>query len=63
MTSALVYPWRAYVAVLFTLQGVGSRVLKRQGWEEGQGVGGSRVGISEALENEGQNPRDKTGFG
>ncbi len=38
-------------------------MLERQGWEEGQGVGGSRTGIAEALSGDGQNPRDKTGFG
>ena len=37
--------------------------MEKQGWREGKGLGGSRSGIAEALDNEGQNPRDRSGFG
>lgn len=37
--------------------------MEQQGWKDGDGLGNSRVGISEALENEGQHPHCKRGFG
>lgn len=37
--------------------------MEKQGWKDGEGLGSSQVGISEALENEGQHPRCKRGFG
>lgn len=37
--------------------------MEKQGWKEGEGLGQSTVGISEALENEGQKPFDRKGFG
>ncbi|KAM3615004.1 uncharacterized protein V6R79_022044 [Siganus canaliculatus] len=44
-------------------KGFGRRVMEKQGWKDGEGLGNSQVGISEALENEGQHPRCKRGFG
>lgn len=44
-------------------KGFGRRVMEQQGWKDGDGLGHSQVGISEALENEGQNPHCKRGFG
>ncbi|KAJ7985667.1 hypothetical protein DPEC_G00354440 [Dallia pectoralis] len=44
-------------------KGVGRRVMEKQGWKEGQGLGNSQAGIPEALENEGQHPKCKRGFG
>ncbi|XP_026139174.1 G patch domain-containing protein 3 [Carassius auratus] len=44
-------------------KGVGRRVMEKQGWREGEGLGNSRRGMSEALENEGQHPNCKRGFG
>ena len=44
-------------------RGFGRRILVEQGWTEGQGLGSSVQGIADALDNEGQNPRDRTGFG
>nr|XP_055067572.1 G patch domain-containing protein 3 [Misgurnus anguillicaudatus] len=44
-------------------KGVGRRVMEKQGWREGEGLGSSRPGMSEALENEGQHPNCKRGFG
>lgn len=44
-------------------KGVGRRVLERHGWMEGKGLGARGLGIPEALENEGQNPKCKRGFG
>ena len=55
-----------YVKYMYTIhyfQGIGRRLLERQGWQDGAGLGSSVKGISEALENDGQGPRDRTGFG
>ena len=37
--------------------------MESQGWREGDGLGRNNEGLSEALENDGQHPIDKTGFG
>lgn len=47
----------------FSDQGFGRRVMEKQGWREGEGLGNSQIGISEALENDGQHPNCKRGFG
>ena len=39
------------------------KVMKKYGWKEGTGLGRSIEGITEALPNEGQHPRDKRGIG
>ncbi|XP_017293660.1 G patch domain-containing protein 3 [Kryptolebias marmoratus] len=44
-------------------KGFGRRIMEKQGWRDGDGLGNSQVGISEALENEGQHPHCKRGFG
>lgn len=44
-------------------KGFGRRLMEKQGWKDGEGLGSSQPGISEALENEGQNPNCKRGFG
>ncbi|XP_018541901.1 G patch domain-containing protein 3 [Lates calcarifer] len=44
-------------------KGVGRRVMEKQGWKDGEGLGSSQPGIPEALENEGQHPNCKRGFG
>lgn len=44
-------------------KGFGRRVMEKQGWKDGEGLGGSQTGIPEALENEGQHPNCKRGFG
>lgn len=44
-------------------KGVGRKILEKQGWQDGQGLGSTIKGIAEALENDGQNPRDRKGFG
>ncbi|XP_068995944.1 G patch domain-containing protein 3 [Embiotoca jacksoni] len=44
-------------------KGVGRRVMEKQGWKDGQSLGSSQIGIPEALENEGQHPKCKRGFG
>uniref|UniRef100_A0A8C2D513 G patch domain containing 3 n=1 Tax=Cyprinus carpio TaxID=7962 RepID=A0A8C2D513_CYPCA len=44
-------------------KGVGRRVMEKQGWREGEGLGNSQRGISEALESEGQHPNCRRGFG
>lgn len=44
-------------------KGVGRKILEGQGWTEGQGLGSTIAGIKDALDNEGQNPRDRRGFG
>ncbi|XP_056142162.1 G patch domain-containing protein 3 [Lampris incognitus] len=44
-------------------KGIGRRVMEKQGWKDGEGLGNSQLGIPEALENEGQHPNCKRGFG
>ncbi|XP_070823185.1 G patch domain-containing protein 3 [Chaetodon trifascialis] len=44
-------------------KGFGRRVMEKQGWKDGEGLGHSQIGIPEALENEGQHPNCKRGFG
>ncbi|XP_075709562.1 G patch domain-containing protein 3 [Rhinoderma darwinii] len=44
-------------------KGVGRKVMERQGWTDGTGLGSSGAGIPEALENEGQHPKCKYGLG
>ncbi|XP_033747313.1 LOW QUALITY PROTEIN: G patch domain-containing protein 3-like [Pecten maximus] len=44
-------------------KGFGRKILTQQGWSEGEGLGSTVIGISEALESEGQGPKDKAGFG
>uniref|UniRef100_A0A8C1HC68 G patch domain containing 3 n=2 Tax=Cyprinus carpio TaxID=7962 RepID=A0A8C1HC68_CYPCA len=44
-------------------KGVGRRVMEKQGWRDGEGLGNSQRGISEALESEGQHPNCRRGFG
>lgn len=47
----------------FTLQGIGRKVMERQGWAEGQGLGSRCSGVPEALDGDGQHPRCKRGLG
>lgn len=47
----------------FPLQGIGRKVLERQGWAEGQGLGSQCSGVPDALDNDGQHPRCKRGLG
>lgn len=42
---------------------IGSRILKRHGWSEGDGVGSSKQGIKEPVILQGQLPRKKVGLG
>ncbi|XP_022693282.1 G patch domain-containing protein 3-like [Varroa jacobsoni] len=44
-------------------RGFGRRMLERQGWSDGRGVGKSKEGPSEPIESEGQHPRDRSGLG
>lgn len=59
----IISPLEAGFKCHFLFQGFGRRVMEQQGWKDGDGLGHSRVGISEALENEGQHPHCKRGFG
>lgn len=43
-------------------KGVGSRILKQQGWRRGQPIG-RRAGLLEPLEAEGNDPGDRRGIG
>ena len=43
--------------------GFGSRILKRHGWNQGDGVGSSKQGIKEPINLQGQLPRKKIGLG
>ncbi|XP_036931829.1 G patch domain-containing protein 3 [Acanthopagrus latus] len=44
-------------------KGFGRRVMEKQGWKDGEGLGNSQIGIPDALESEGQHPNCKRGFG
>lgn len=44
-------------------KGIGRKVMERQGWAEGQGLGSRCSGMPEALDNDGQHPRCKRGLG
>ncbi|XP_049439690.1 G patch domain-containing protein 3 [Epinephelus fuscoguttatus] len=44
-------------------KGFGRRLMERQGWKDGEGLGHSQIGIPDALENDGQHPNCKRGFG
>ncbi|XP_056448864.1 G patch domain-containing protein 3 [Gadus chalcogrammus] len=44
-------------------KGFGRRVMEKQGWKDGEGLGTSRPGIPDALESDGQHPNCKRGFG
>ncbi|XP_056115442.1 G patch domain-containing protein 3 isoform X2 [Rhinichthys klamathensis goyatoka] len=44
-------------------KGFGRRVMEKQGWKDGESLGSSQVGITDALESEGQHPNCKRGFG
>ena len=41
----------------------GSRILKKQGWKQGSGVGSSREGIREPISGSGHKPYERTGLG
>ncbi|XP_012606114.2 G patch domain-containing protein 3 isoform X1 [Microcebus murinus] len=44
-------------------KGIGRKVMERQGWAEGQGLGSRCSGVPEALDGDGQHPRCKYGLG
>ncbi|KAK8759333.1 hypothetical protein V5799_003030 [Amblyomma americanum] len=44
-------------------KGFGSRILKEQGWSEGEGVGRTKEGIAVPIDDAGQHPWDRSGFG
>lgn len=44
-------------------KGIGRKLLESQGWQEGQGLGRNKMGISEALTGKGQKPYNKRGLG
>jgi len=43
-------------------RGFGRRIMERQGWRDGQGLGGSKMGMAEALHNDGQTNRAGLGY-
>lgn len=44
-------------------RGIGRRLMEAQGWQDGQGLGRGSAGLPYALDNDGQHPHDKKGFG
>ncbi|XP_013379646.1 G patch domain-containing protein 3 [Lingula anatina] len=44
-------------------KGIGRTILERQGWTDGQGLGSTIRGMADALDNDGQHPKDKKGLG
>ena len=43
--------------------GFGRRLMESQGWTDGLGLGRKADGVPYALDNDGQHPLDKKGFG
>ncbi|KAH6932044.1 hypothetical protein HPB50_002596 [Hyalomma asiaticum] len=54
---------KASNALRSCLVGFGSRILKQQGWSEGEGVGRAKEGIATPIDDAGQHPWDRSGFG
>lgn len=44
-------------------RGIGRRLMERQGWKDGSGLGRSQKGISIPIESEGQKPKERKGLG
>ncbi|XP_064460164.1 G patch domain-containing protein 3-like [Ornithodoros turicata] len=44
-------------------KGFGSRIMKEQGWSQGKGLGKSFEGMSVPIDDAGQHPWDRSGFG
>jgi len=44
-------------------KGFGRKFMEQQGWTDGAGLGPSSKGIADALESDGQGPRDRRGLG
>lgn len=44
-------------------RGFGRRLMEAQGWQDGQGLGRDAEGLPYALDNDGQHPYNKKGFG
>ncbi|XP_072357078.1 G patch domain-containing protein 3 isoform X1 [Scyliorhinus torazame] len=44
-------------------KGIGRKVMEKQGWRDGQGLGSNSSGLADALDHDGQNPKCKRGFG
>lgn len=45
------------------LIGIGRRLMERQGWVDGLGLGSSQKGITRPIESDGQKPRERKGLG
>ena len=44
-------------------RGIGRRLMERDGWTDGLGLGRSQKGIATPIESDGQNPRERKGLG
>lgn len=44
-------------------RGIGRKVMENLGWKDGEGLGNTIKGMPDALDNDGQKPADKRGFG
>lgn len=44
-------------------RGIGRKIMERAGWKDGQGLGSTIKGISDALGNDGNEPFDRRGLG
>ena len=44
-------------------RGIGRRLMERQGWSDGAGLGKSQKGIAKPIESEGQKPWERKGLG
>jgi hypothetical protein len=44
-------------------RGIGRKILEQHGWQDGQGLGTTIIGMADALGNDGQGPSDRRGLG
>lgn len=44
-------------------KGIGRRLMEKQGWRDGAGLGRFQKGISKPIESEGQKPKERKGLG
>lgn len=44
-------------------RGIGRRLMEKQGWRDGIGLGRSQKGIAKPIESEGQKPKERKGLG
>jgi hypothetical protein len=49
--------------LLIYSQGLGRRLMEKQGWSDGRGLGSKLGGLADTISSDGQKPYDKRGLG